>query len=262
MSNDLDIKTEINNIDLWNAATPISKQATKAFKRSGGFSGTAINATYLFKRATEIFGPAGKGWGWEVAKEKVLVTFAGTKDETHIHYVLIKFWYSLEDTEFWEEGDSARHYIETFGQTTLAGSNKYGPYTDEEAPKKSLTDAITKALSILGFASEIHMGLWDDNKYVRQEAPPMTQTAPLPANTKVASEAALQPLRDQADRYIQELWNAKDIGKFQQIAKAMKPTMDLMKDVSPDDYAKYRETVADIHQKTIALTNEGENDNE
>ena len=38
-------------------------------------------------------------------------------------------------------------------------------FHDEEAPKKSITDAMTKCLSLLGFAAEIHLGLYDDNKY-------------------------------------------------------------------------------------------------
>ena len=59
--------------------------------------------------------------------------------------------------------------VPSYGQTIFAGVNKYGPFTDEEAPKKTLTDALTKALSWLGFASDIHMGLWDDNKHVNRK---------------------------------------------------------------------------------------------
>ncbi|MCY1179870.1 hypothetical protein D9M73_202890 [compost metagenome] len=38
--------------------------------------------------------------------------------------------------------------------------------TDWEAAKKSLTDAIGKCLQPLGFAADIHMGLFDDAAYV------------------------------------------------------------------------------------------------
>jgi hypothetical protein len=41
---------------------------------------------------------------------------------------------------------------------------------DEDAPKKSLTDAITKAASHLGIAANIFLGRWDDNKYVAEVA--------------------------------------------------------------------------------------------
>ncbi|WP_434771820.1 hypothetical protein [Pseudomonas entomophila] len=40
--------------------------------------------------------------------------------------------------------------------------------TDGEAPKKSLTDAIKKALSMLSFSADVFLGLFDDNAYVQQ----------------------------------------------------------------------------------------------
>jgi hypothetical protein len=48
-------------------------------------------------------------------------------------------------------------------------------FTDEDAPKKSVTDALTKALSMIGFAGDIFSGRWDDNRYVeglKEEAKP------------------------------------------------------------------------------------------
>jgi hypothetical protein len=56
--------------------------------------------------------------------------------------------------------------VPAFGQTTFVGRNKNGLFTDEEAPKKSLTDALSKALSWLGFSADVHTGRYDDNKYV------------------------------------------------------------------------------------------------
>jgi len=40
--------------------------------------------------------------------------------------------------------------------------------TDSEAPKKSLTDAIKKALAMLGFSADIFLGLYDDRDYVAE----------------------------------------------------------------------------------------------
>jgi len=69
----------------------------------------------------------------------------------------VKLWYIL---------DGKRGEIEQFGATTYVGKNKYGPFTDEEAKKKTLTDAISKCLSWLGFSADVHLGRYDDNKYV------------------------------------------------------------------------------------------------
>jgi hypothetical protein len=51
-----------------------------------------------------------------------------------------------------------------------AGSDtKAGRFiVDEDAPKKSVTDALVKCASYLGFAGDIFSGMWDDSKYVEQ----------------------------------------------------------------------------------------------
>lgn len=41
---------------------------------------------------------------------------------------------------------------------------------DEDAPKKSVTDALVKCASYLGFAGDIFSGRWDDSKYVAEAA--------------------------------------------------------------------------------------------
>jgi hypothetical protein len=142
-------------LSLWDAVSRTDPKFTKAFQKGGGFKGTATNATYLARKATEMFGPCGIGWGVKVLDENVL---AGSGDD-RVHRVHVELWF------MW---NGQRGSIEHFGQTMLAGKNSRGPYTDEEAPKKSLTDAMTKALSLLGFAADIHLGLYDDNKYVNE----------------------------------------------------------------------------------------------
>lgn len=137
------------NLKVWNAVEKTDPKYTKAFSKAGGFSGTAINATYLIKKATELWGPIGGTWGPEVEDERYVEGAEGTI----IHVLRVKM----------------RHptgWLHTYGQTTFVGKNKHGPFTDEEAPKKSLTDAISKGLSMLGFSADVFLGLYDDNKYV------------------------------------------------------------------------------------------------
>lgn len=152
------------NLSIWDAVQATDPKYTKAFNRGGGFKGTATNATYLAKKATEQFGPCGIGWGVSVVDEQ-LITGAPHMSEgvvianDIIHKLHVKFWYVL---------DGMRGEIEQFGQTQMVGKNKNGFYTDEEAPKKSMTDAMSKCLSLLGFSADIHLGLYDDNKYVSE----------------------------------------------------------------------------------------------
>jgi hypothetical protein len=147
-----------DNLKLWRAVEKTDPSLTKEFNRGGGFKGTAINPTSLVMRATEMFGPPGIGWGYEIVKEEMLVGAPLTETCNELtHCLQVKVWYVL---------DGKRGEIEQFGATTYVGKNKYGPFTDEEAKKKTLTDAISKCLSWLGFSADVHLGRYDDNKYV------------------------------------------------------------------------------------------------
>jgi hypothetical protein len=152
----------MDNTRLWSAVEKTDPRFTKGFSRGGGFKGTATNATYLAHKATEQFGPCGTGWGINVLNEEIITGAPHLSDGAVIAYDLIhkvhaRLWYVV---------DGVRGEVEQFGQTQIVGKNKNGFYTDEEAPKKSLTDAMSKCLSLLGFSADIHLGLYDDNKYV------------------------------------------------------------------------------------------------
>jgi hypothetical protein len=157
------IDSEHPNLSLWESVQATDPNYTKAFNRSGGFRGTAINHTYQQKRATQAFGPKGLGWGSRILDEKyaegapIVHPQHGVIGREIIHVVRIELWYLRE---------GQRGSVEAFGQTTFVGSNKHGTFTDEEAPKKSLTDAESKALASLGFSADVHLGLFDDSKYV------------------------------------------------------------------------------------------------
>jgi len=70
---------------------------------------------------------------------------------------VLRFWYVLNDK---------RGEFEQVGQTKAMYQTKNGLLVDEDAPKKSVTDALVKCASYLGFAGDIFSGMWDDSKYV------------------------------------------------------------------------------------------------
>jgi len=143
------------NTEIWDAVCETDPKFTKGFKRGGGFSGTSTNSTYLHHKATKLWGPCGKGWGYEVVDEKYVDGAVHDDGRDIIHVVRVRLWYCDRDT-----------YVEQYGQTEFVSKNKYGWKTDEEAPKKSLTDGVSKCLAALGFSADIFQGLYDDNKYV------------------------------------------------------------------------------------------------
>jgi hypothetical protein len=155
---------ETANIALWDSVCKTDPAHTKSFKKGGGFSGTAIKPYWLVRRATEVFGMCGIGWGWEEIENKMV---SGV-------------WCSKISLWFLEPGVSnpRRGEIEQWGQTEMEsereikidgkGTGNFKKFVDEEAPKKAVTDAVTKCLSYLGFAGDVHMGLFDDSKYVNE----------------------------------------------------------------------------------------------
>lgn len=158
--------SEVNNLWLWNAVEKTDPDYTK--QMPGGSRLTSINGAYLVKKATEIFGPIGDKWGYEIKEERYdhgapLLDENGNQLATAtIHTLRLELWYKNADGE--------RCSIEHFGHTDMISINKYGITTEHEPSKKSLTDALSKCLSMLGFGGDIHMGMYDDQYYVEELA--------------------------------------------------------------------------------------------
>lgn len=140
-----------DNTELWDKLGKTDPAHTKGFKRGGGFAGTAIKPMWSYKRMTEEFGPCGKGWG---VGEPSFQVVPGPEGEVLV-FCTASIWYGPEKSlVFGVGGDKA------------VGKNKYGLQTDDEAFKKAFTDAITNALKMIGVGADVHMGMFDDSKYV------------------------------------------------------------------------------------------------
>jgi len=57
----------MENMHIWSLVEKTNPEGTKQAKVDGQ-NITSINGHYMFEQATEIFGPAGIGWGWKVIK--------------------------------------------------------------------------------------------------------------------------------------------------------------------------------------------------
>ncbi|MCP4108360.1 MAG: hypothetical protein GY749_22920 [Desulfobacteraceae bacterium] len=140
----------MSNIEIWDALCKTDPAHTKSFTRAGGFSGTAIKPTWTIKRMTEQFGPCGAGWG--INEPSFDVQPAG--DETLV-FCTVSVWYKSKDNLLYGVG----------GDKLIVKRKNYFA-TDDEAYKKAFTDAVTNALKYLGVGADVHMGQFDDNKYV------------------------------------------------------------------------------------------------
>jgi hypothetical protein len=149
------------NTKLWDELRRVPPDQLKGFSRAGGFKGTAIKPMWSFHKMTEVFGPVGKGWG--VNDPKFQTVPAG--DEILV-FCTVSVWHGeRHQTVFGIGGDKVR---------VIQSS---GPRNDDEAFKKAYTDAVTNALKLIGVGADIHMGLWDGNKYI-DEKPEAANEAP------------------------------------------------------------------------------------
>lgn len=140
--------SENKNMKLWDAVkTPHSKY-TKKVNMRGGF--TAISPQYLIMKATEQFGPYGYGFG---LSESIFDYSLLETNRVAIHNA--KFFY-LKDGE----------RVEFPITNSIEVVSKNG-HMDTDYAKKAETNTLSKALSKIGFAADVYMGMFDDQDYVQ-----------------------------------------------------------------------------------------------
>lgn len=158
-----------NNLELWRK---VEKTDPAAVKKITGkpYKGDSPSPYWLIWKATETFGPCGIGWGFTVLDERIEI---GAEPCDRVSIARVRVWYKWKDQ---------RGEVDHVGGTVFSGKRRGGElFSDEDAPKKSVTDALGKALSTIGFAGDIFMGRWDDSKYqaeLREEYAPPAERKP------------------------------------------------------------------------------------
>lgn len=146
-----------DNLHLWNALGKTDPAHTKQFSRAGGFKGTALKPQWAIKQLTDQFGPCGVGWG---VLEQPSFQVVQADKETLV-YCTVSAWHGEKANVLWGVGGDK-----------VVTARQSGSFCDDEAFKKAFTDAVMNAFKFIGVGADIHMGLFDDSKYlseVRQE---------------------------------------------------------------------------------------------
>ena len=101
---------------------------------------------------TETFGPVGQGWKYTVEYKHIPNEgfFGFIYAEVCIHYCIHGDWFSYGPV------------------CSVQNLCKKNGTLDDEAPKKAMTDAMTKAFSHLGMSADVFLGKFDDSKYVQE----------------------------------------------------------------------------------------------
>jgi len=133
---------------IWDSFKHTDPQFTKQFNKFGKDL-TTTDPMYQVMKMTDQFGPVGEGWTYNVEY---------TYTEKAVFAELKIGWREDTNKDFnWYGPVSAVNPLYNTKGTL-----------DDEAPKKAMTDAMTKAMSHLGMAADVFLGLYDSNKYVQQ----------------------------------------------------------------------------------------------
>ena len=209
----------MSNLDLWNTVQETDPAKTKPVNLRGKF--TAIDSYYQIKRATDTFGPVGIGWGYD----------AEFRFQENLAIAVVKLWYK------WD-GKVAQGF-------PVCATNQYKTdkgHIDEDAAKKALTDAITKALSYIGFSADVFMGKFDDNRYVAE------------LNKKMRAEEQATELEEQIVPLIEAI---KDAVSYAKQREAVVPLFASLKALAPARAAHYQAEMEKLKAQHVATKTAG-----
>lgn len=207
------------NLKLWDAVQETDPAMTRRVNQRGGF--TAIDSYYQIKRATELFGPLGIGWGYT----------ADFRFEKGLVFAVVNIWYK------WH-GEKAEPF-------TVCASNQFdtGKHIDEDAAKKALTDALTKGLSYLGFSSDVFMGKFDDNRYVERLNKKLREQ-----EHQEEFENEVMELEDEAQLVIEGI---EDADSYEAARQHLIPVILRLRVIAPKVATQYEQAMVNLKAKHI-----------
>lgn len=215
------------NLNIWSQVEKTDPSKTKEYKGAGGFQGTAINPTYLIKVATALWGPIGHRWGYTILEDRFdqgspvvdLETQVPTGTNYQTHTIKLELWYP--------SGDATAKVVH-YGHTPFVFRNKYGVQMDYEAPKKSLTDALKKCLTMLGFSADIMLGDFEDPDYRQQQEERVRIER---AEDKIKEAETIEAEhREWLEKHCKLLETAVNLNELEKVFKIVARTLKLRKD--------------------------------
>lgn len=201
-----------DKLKLWNEVEKTNPKYTKKANVAGNKI-TAISPQYQIMNATEQFGSYGSKWGFKniefdysLTDKPINLTVVdyNTKEEESVNTILGLVGFKA--VFFYPDGE-----FEITNSIKIFTDKKHSKIDDNYA-KKLETDALTKALSKLGFNADIFLGKFDDVRYVEEVKKEFTE----PINT---------------ERPIKRLEACKDISGLKKVWISLTPNEQANKDI-------------------------------
>lgn len=137
----------MDNLHIYNLGREVPETAKKQFD-NGKFSGTDISPMWRIKKLTEMFGPVGFGWYYEILSER-----SEEHGSTTIAIVDINLYVKMD-------GEWSKPIYGT-GGNNIKRQTRNGESVSDEGYKMALTDALSVACKALGIGADVY---WDKDK--------------------------------------------------------------------------------------------------
>lgn len=187
----------MDNMKIWNQVKKTDPEFTKKVSQRGGY--TAVSPQYQLEKATEVFGPYGKGFGFQSCDMDYSQLEA-------LGLVIV---------------NAVFFYMDSGERCTFPVNNawpvKQGSRVDPDFAKKAETNTMSKALSKLGFSADVFMGQFDDVEYVNMVA---SEKAIEKAEDKIAEEEKqAAEYREQCAKEIHMISTASNLNELEKLYK-------------------------------------------
>lgn len=143
----------MNNLEIYEMARAVPQEALKEIK-AGRLKGMSdINPMWRIKRLTEIFGPCGIGWWYDITDKRL------ENDETTMQTAAF-----VDILLYYRWNGEVSHGIPGTGGSTFVAQERNGAYMSDECFKMALTDAISVAAKAIGIGADVYYAK-DKTKY-------------------------------------------------------------------------------------------------
>ena len=161
-----------NNLRFYLQGCEVPQDAIKPIQEGRLKGKSDINPMWRMKRMTEIFGPIGFGWRYEILRQWTEAYEGVVKCFCNVH-----LYVRDPETKEWSEP------IPGSGGSAMVAKETRGPYVDDDAYKKALTDALSIAMKPLGIAANVWYGPkaiagYEESKYEQRPQQPQQPQRP------------------------------------------------------------------------------------
>jgi len=172
------------NMEIWDKVRQPPRDALKTITGGRLRGMTDINPQWRYEVLTEIFGPCGVGWKYEVEK----LWLEPGSDEQITAFAKVNFYYRTENIEAAGFVKQWSDPIPGIGGSLFIAKEQSGLRTSDEAYKMAVTDALSVALKMLGVAADIYAGKFDGSKYKNGDNPQTGKDTPRPTENTITNK--------------------------------------------------------------------------